>query len=204
MWFVTKTSHFFVFVDREPYTYLLSGFHFAISCFVIKSCQFPLSTAKYRLNNCQAVVRQSSGSRQKVIDNIYFTLVLNLPCSRSLEKLFMALFKRSLLIFKELQIGFFDKNKHSYVLAFLFTTEKKIKTKSKLRDFFFLRILRFRIGCLTSYIFWEKATFVFCDFLQIDRFSIGSNTFHIGANSAILNTDGWYIGRISHHLERLE
>ena len=34
------------------------GHHFAtISCFVGKSCQFPSSTAKYRLNDCQAVIR---------------------------------------------------------------------------------------------------------------------------------------------------
>ena len=43
----------------------------------------------------QAVVRQLSGSRQEVIKNCFaFVLknVLNLPCSRSLEKLCLALF----------------------------------------------------------------------------------------------------------------
>ena len=29
----------------------------AISCFVGKSCQLPSSTAKYRLNDCQVVIR---------------------------------------------------------------------------------------------------------------------------------------------------
>ena len=141
---------------------VISSFHHfisAISCFVGKSCQFPSSPTKYRLNNCQAiarqltsnchavvrqlsgscqaivrqlsgscqavvsavirqssshqaVVRQSSGSCQAVVKQLsssYQTVVrqlamtclfyfsslknaVNLPCSRSLEKLCLALF----------------------------------------------------------------------------------------------------------------
>ena len=46
---------------------VISWFHFAISCFVGKSGQFPSSTTKYRLNNCQAIIRQLSGSCQAII-----------------------------------------------------------------------------------------------------------------------------------------
>ena len=44
--------------------------------------------------SCQAVVRQSSGSRQAVVKNCFALVpknVLNFPCSRSLDKLCLAL-----------------------------------------------------------------------------------------------------------------
>ena len=88
--------------DREPsrsYTYLQSGFHFIslpFSCFVYKLHQFPSCTAKYRQNKLKHRCCRPQMAVKVILTCLicFHSLkkVFNLPCSRSLEKLCLALF----------------------------------------------------------------------------------------------------------------
>ena len=103
-----RHSCYIAFLTASPsrsYTYLQSGGSLPFSCFVWKSRQFQSFTAKYRLNKLKHRCCRPQMAVKVILTCLirFHSLrkVFNLPCSRSLEKLCLALFFNLLILFLE-------------------------------------------------------------------------------------------------------